>query len=118
LFFVAAVWLWQWRRWGFVLGGVLLVLAHVMLLALLTMSLCMALARFAGALDMFPVFSALTVVSLGLTVFFYAHVGRPDASTFVHTVRVPDTAAGHAPDTITASSRNGGRAPEPHAVIH
>ena len=56
LYFLAAVWLWRRRAWGFVLAPILLILADVMLLALLAMGVFMSQAGFAGSLDMAPVF--------------------------------------------------------------
>jgi hypothetical protein len=77
LFFAAAVWLWQRRLWGFVLGALLLVVADVMLLALLAMGFFSAQAGIVGALDMAPVFTILAVVSLSVTALFFAHIQRP-----------------------------------------
>lgn len=77
LLFAAAVWLWQRRAWGYVLGAILLVLSDVILIALLAMGLFSAQAGSAGALDMFPVFAVLTVVSLGVTALFFGQLRRP-----------------------------------------
>lgn len=76
LLFAAALRLWQRRVWGYVLGANLLVLTDVMLIALLAMGLFSAQAGIAGALDMFPVFAVLAVVSLGFTALFFAQL-RP-----------------------------------------
>jgi hypothetical protein len=77
---LAAAWLWQRRPWGVALAGNLLVLADVMLLTLLSMSVFMAQAGIAGALDLFGVFVALTAVSIVVTGLFYAHLGRRGAA--------------------------------------
>jgi hypothetical protein len=77
LLFAAAAWLWRRRPWGFVVAPVLLVLADVMLLALLAMGIFSAWANMPGALDMEWPFAVLTVVSLGFTTLFAAHVRHP-----------------------------------------
>jgi hypothetical protein len=77
LMFAAAVWLWQRRTWGYVLGAILLVLTDVMALALVAMSLFSAQARLAGALDMLWVFVALALVSIAFTAVFAAHMHVP-----------------------------------------
>lgn len=93
LLFVAAVWLWQRRVWGFVLGATLLVLADIMLIALLAMEVYSARAGIAGALDMFPVFAVLTVASIGFTALCFAQ--------FRHVVpHIPGTG----PSTNTANA--------------
>jgi len=74
LFFLTAVWLWRRRPWGFVVAPILLILADVMLLAILAMGVFSAQAGIAGALDMTPVFSVLTLVSLALTGLYFANI--------------------------------------------
>jgi hypothetical protein len=77
LYFLAAVWLWQRRAWGFVLAPILLILADVMLLALLAMGVFMAQAGFASSLDMAPVFGVLALASLALTGVYFANIISP-----------------------------------------
>jgi hypothetical protein len=77
LLFAAAVWLWQRRVWGYVLGAILLVLADIMAVALVAMSLFSAHAQIAGALDMLWVFVALALVSIAFTAVFAAHIRPP-----------------------------------------
>jgi hypothetical protein len=77
LYFLAAVWLWRRRVWGFVLAPILLILADVMLLALLAMGVFMAQAGFAGSLDMAPVFGVLALASLALTAVYFANMRSP-----------------------------------------
>lgn len=76
LLFMAAIWLWQQRAWGFILAPTLLVLADVMLVALLSMGVFSAQAGIAGALDMSPVFVVLTLLSLGMTALYFRLFGR------------------------------------------
>jgi hypothetical protein len=80
LYFLAAIWLWGRRAWGFVLAPILLILADVMLLALLAMGMFMAQAGFAGSLDMAPVFAGLALVSLTLTGVYFANIQEPSAA--------------------------------------
>jgi hypothetical protein len=77
LYFLAAVWLWRRRAWGYVLAPILLILADVMLLALLAMGVFMAQAGFAGSLDMAPVFGVLALASLALTGVYFANIRSP-----------------------------------------
>jgi hypothetical protein len=77
LYFLAAIWLWRRRAWGFVLAPILLILADVMLLALLAMGVFMAQAGFAGSLDMAPIFAVLAQVSLALTGVYFANIRSP-----------------------------------------
>jgi hypothetical protein len=77
LFFLAAIWLWRRRPWGFALAPILLILTDVMLLALLAMGAFMAQAGFAGSLDMAPVFGVLALVSLALTGVYFANIRSP-----------------------------------------
>lgn len=94
LLILAAIWLWQRRPWGFVLGGPLLVLADVMLLALLSMSVFSAQAGIAGALDLFWVFVALNVVSLGVTALLFTHLRRPTVDVIADNNLLPTLGAG------------------------
>jgi hypothetical protein len=80
LYFLAAVWLWRRRAWGFVLAPLLLILADVMLLALLAMGVFMSQAGFAGSLDMASIFAGLALVSLALTGVYFADIQAPSAS--------------------------------------
>jgi hypothetical protein len=80
LYFLAAIWLWRRRAWGFVLAPILLILGDLMLLALLAMGAFMAQAGFAGALDMAPLFAGLALVSLALTGVYFANIQSPSAS--------------------------------------
>jgi hypothetical protein len=77
LYFLATIWLWRRRAWGFVLAPILLILADVMLLALLAMGMFMAQAGFAGSLDMAPVFAVLALLSLTLTGVYFANIRSP-----------------------------------------
>jgi hypothetical protein len=79
LYFLAAIWLWRQRPWGFVLAPILLILADVMLLALLAMGMFMAQAGFAGSLDMAPIFALLALLSLALTGVYFVHIEAPKA---------------------------------------
>lgn len=74
LLFVSAVWLAQRRVWGYVIAAAMLILSDIIALALIAMSLFMAQARFAGALDMLPVWIVLALVSLAFTAVFAMHV--------------------------------------------
>ena len=80
LYFLAAVWLWRRRAWGFVLAPILLILADAMLLAILAMGVFMAQAGFAGSLDMAPVFAGLALLSLTLTSVYFANIQAPSAA--------------------------------------
>lgn len=81
LLFTAAVWLWQRRPWGVVLGAILLVLSDVILIALPVMGYFSSQVGIAGALDMFWVFTTLAVACLSVTVAFIARLepSRPHA---------------------------------------
>ncbi len=93
LLFVAAVWLWRGRPWGFTLAAILLVLSDIMLVAIVSMSLFSAQAGIAGALDLIWVFVALTVVSLVITGLFFGRLGRPSALTTSKLLAPFDTVA-------------------------
>jgi len=80
LYFLAALWLWRRRAWGFVLAPILLILADVMLLALLAMGVFMAQAGFAGSLDMAPVFGVMALLSLALTAVYFANIQALNAA--------------------------------------
>ena len=80
LYFLAAVWLWRRRAWGFVLAPILLILADAMLLAILAMGVFMAQAGFAGSLDMAPVFAGLALLSLTLTSVYFANIQTSSAA--------------------------------------
>jgi uncharacterized protein (TIGR03382 family) len=77
LYFLAALWLWRRRAWGFVLAPILLILADVMLLALLAMGVFMAQTGFAGSLDMAPAFGVMALLSLALTGVYFASIRSP-----------------------------------------
>lgn len=74
LLVVSAVWLWQRRVWGIVIGAILLVVSDIIVIALVAMSLFMAHAQIAGALDLLWLWIVLTLVSLGFTALFAAHI--------------------------------------------
>jgi uncharacterized protein (TIGR03382 family) len=77
LFFLAALWLWRRRAWGYALAAIMLVIADIMAIALLSMGAFAAAARLPDALDLMWLWAALTATSLGFTALFAAHLRQP-----------------------------------------
>lgn len=72
---VAAIWLWQHRPWGYVLGAILLVKGTAYPLALVAMSVFAHDAGIPGAFDLMPLWVGFTVVSLVAAGFLFGNMG-------------------------------------------
>lgn len=123
LLLVAAVWLWQRRIWGCVLGGVLLVFGDVMLLAILAMGIFSAWAGVAGALDLFAVFALVTLLGLCVTALYFTSFRRSVAVHSSPLVGAEDARgdlsdhAGHLAETMSSRAAASTEAPESRRTL-
>jgi hypothetical protein len=75
LFALAGLWLWRGQAWGAALGALLLVVTDIMAAAIVSMSLFMAHAHYAGSLATAGMFAVITLVSLGVTIIHFQGQG-------------------------------------------